>query len=198
MIHPDTKIKPVNEIIGNGVFATNMIPKGTIVVATDQFDVSIPHEEFIHLPEIQRSIMETFTYQDKCGHHILSWDHAKYMNHSCDSNTMITDYNIEIAVRDILRGEEITSEYGLLNGQDSFEIHCGCENCRHYLQEDDLDNYADVWDSLIKESLLLIFSTPQPLWELLDSDTIAGLEALRENPELYSSVRNLKMPNQHC
>ena len=60
MIHPDTNIKPVNEIIGTGVFATQLIPKGTIVVAKDQLNISITNEAFLRLPEIQRTIMEKY------------------------------------------------------------------------------------------------------------------------------------------
>ncbi len=192
MIHPETIVRPVNEVIGNGVFATKYIPKGTIVVVKDRFDISISREEFLWLPEPLKASVETYLYHDKHGHLILGWDHAKYMNHSCDSNTMMTDYDIEITVRDILPGEEVTTEYGLLNIQEPYAIHCCCKNCRRHLRLDDIDRYADIWDKRIHESLLMAFEHPQPLWNLVDSDTKARLENLQEHPESYRSVRNLK------
>lgn len=196
MIHPDTIIKPVNDCIGNGVFAAKLIPNGTIVVVKDRFDVTIPREEFLGLPEPLKSQVETYLYHDRSGNMVLGWDHAKYMNHNCDSNTKLTAYDIEIAVRDIQPGEEVTTEYGLLNIQEPYAIHCCCENCRQHLRCDDIDRYADIWDSQIRGSLLAVFSHPQPLWSLVDSETKTDLESLQKNPESYRSVRNLKWRKQ--
>jgi hypothetical protein len=192
MIHPDTVVRTVNPVIGNGVFATKAIPRGTIVVSKDRYDISLSREEFFGLPETMRTVMETYLYHDREGRLYLSWDHAKYMNHSCNSNTMMTDYDLEIAVRDILPGEEITTEYGLLNIQEPYKIECGCVNCRGHLRLDDLDCYRESWDRQIKESLLLSGQIPQPLWETMKPEARARLVALRDNPDLYSSVKNLK------
>ncbi len=192
MMHPDTIIKPVNDCIGNGVFATKLIPKGTIVVVNDRFDITIPREEFRRLPEPLKSQVETYLYHDRSGNMVLGWDHAKYMNHNCDSNTKLTAYDIEVAVRDIQAGEEVTTEYGLLNIQEPYAIHCCCENCRQYLRLDDIDRYADIWDSQIEESLQVMCEIPQPLWNLVGRETKINLESLQKHPESYRSVRNMK------
>nr|WP_279593434.1 SET domain-containing protein [Pseudodesulfovibrio sp. S3-i] len=178
--------------IGVGVFATRPIPRGTIVVVRDKFDTCLTRDEFLRLPDPIRESMETYLYHDKCGNLVLSWDHARYMNHSCRSNTMMTDYNLEIAVRDIEAGEEITTEYGLLNIQDPYEIHCRCEGCREHLRLDDIDVHGDSWDSAIKTSLLRIIDCPQPLFDLLDHDSRSRIDALLQGIEAYSSIRNLK------
>lgn len=192
MIHPNTVIKTVSPEIGIGVFATSFIPKGTIVVIRDRFDTCLTPEEFSLLDEPMRSFMETYLYHDKCGNLILSWDHARYMNHSCQSNTMITDYGLEIAVKDIEAGDEITTEYGLLNIQEPYALLCNCDCCRHELRLDDIDVYGDKWDAAIKDSLLLVPHVEQPLLGLLDSDRRLRLDGLLHGETGYSSVKNLK------
>lgn len=38
---------------------------------------------------------------------------AEYVSHSCTPITISTGYNVEIAIRDINSGEQVTDEYGL-------------------------------------------------------------------------------------
>jgi len=191
MIHPHTVVRTVSPVIGVGVFATRAIPRGTVVVVRDGFDTCLTQEQYCLLPDTVRSAMETYMYHDKCGNLVLSWDHARYMNHSCRSNTMMTDYNLEIAVRDIAPGEELTTEYGLLNIQEPYEIHCGCENCREHLRLDDIEVHGDAWDSLIQESLRLIPGVEQPLLHLVDAANRDRVERLLRGETAYSSIRNL-------
>lgn len=192
MIHPDSVVRTVNPVIGNGVFATAPIPRGTLVVVRDAYDLCLTREAFQALPEVARAAMETYLYHDKQGDLVLGWDHARYMNHSCNSNTMMTDYEFEIAVRDIAPGEEITTEYGLLNIQEPYPLACGCTHCRRRLRLDDLDRHAECWDRQIRESLRLIDRCPQPLWALVSERTRADLAAFAADPARYRSVRNLK------
>ncbi len=192
MIHPDTQVRTVSEVIGNGVFATALIRKGTIVVVRDRFDTSLTQEEFRQLPALIREAMETYLYHDKNGNLILSWDHARFMNHSCASSTMMTEYNFEIAVRDIQPGEELTTEYGLLNIQEPYQIHCKCPGCREHLRLDDIDCHGERWDALVKESMRLIPSVAQPLMELLDAPTRERLCDFQRDNTLYASVKSLK------
>jgi hypothetical protein len=144
------------------------------------------------LPESQREAMETYMYHDKCGNLVLSWDHARYMNHNCHPTTMMTDYDFEIAVRDIAAGEELTTEYGLLNIQEPYAICCGCEDCREHLRLDDIDVYGEQWDRRIRESLARIQMVDQPLLPLLTDGARARLEDFLAGRSGYSSVRNLK------
>lgn len=192
MIHPHTVIKTVSPEIGVGVFATRFIPKGTIVVVRDQFDTCLTQDQFCCLEEPVRSLMETYLYHDKCGNLVLSWDHARYMNHSCHSNTMMTDYDLEIAVRDIEPGEEITTEYGLLNIQQPYELYCDCECCRKELRLDDIDVYGDAWDAQIRDGLQCVSKVDQPLWVLLGEDTRMRLDGLQCGKVDYSSIKSLK------
>lgn len=192
MIHPATTIRPVSPEIGNGVFATAFIPCGTIMVVRDCCDLSLSREAFFALPTVLRESLETFMYHDKHGQLVLGWDHAKYMNHNCSSNTMMTDYGLEIAVRDISEGEEVTSEYGLLNVQEPYDLYCNCLNCRGALRLDDIDRYASLWDAQILTALQRASLCPQPLWQLVDPALQHQIHQLRHCPQDYRSVANLK------
>ena len=194
MIHPCTTVRSVSEQIGIGVFATDFIPRGTIIVVRDAYDLCLTRQEFQELPPLMRRNMETYMYHDHQGNLIMSWDHARYMNHSCNSNTLMTDYNLEIAVQDIQPGEEITTDYGLLNVQEPYALLCGCRNCRTRLRTDDLERFADSWDQSILDSLLQLNQVLQPLESILSPTERKRLEELQQKPQRYSSVRNLQWP----
>jgi hypothetical protein len=192
VIHPATTVRPVSPEIGNGVFATEFIPCGTIIVVRDCCDLALERADFFALPAALRCSLETFMYHDKHGQLVLGWDHAKYMNHSCHSNTMMTDYGVEIVVRDIAAGEEVTSEYGLLNVQEPYELYCNCVNCRGALRLDDIDRFAAQWDSQILTALQQVAACPQPLVDLLVPALYREILQLQHSPQHYRSVRGLK------
>jgi hypothetical protein len=192
MIHPHTRVLSGDPAIGLGVFATRPIPRGTVVVVRDRFDLTMNRETFFALPEPRRAAMETYMYHDKRGDLVLSWDHARYMNHNCRPTTMMTDYGLEIAVCDIAAGEELTTEYGLLNVQEPYALCCGCERCRGRLRLDDVDVYGDEWDERVRESLVRIPLVDQPLLPLLADGPRVRLEDFLAGRAGYSSVRNLK------
>lgn len=55
-----------------------------------------------------------------------------YNNHSCDPNCGMHGEITFIAIRDILKGEELTIDYAFIDNEDySFECHCGSKRCRH-------------------------------------------------------------------
>ncbi|HEY4128289.1 MAG TPA: SET domain-containing protein-lysine N-methyltransferase [Gammaproteobacteria bacterium] len=51
-----------------------------------------------------------------------------YVNHSCAHNTEVKDF-MDVAVRDIAEGEEITSNYEMDGAGLSFACHCGVPGC---------------------------------------------------------------------
>ena len=53
----------------------------------------------------------------------------RYVNHSCDHNTEVRDF-MDVAIREIKAGEEITSNYETDGAGLSFPCHCGANNCR--------------------------------------------------------------------
>jgi hypothetical protein len=192
MIHPDTELRHVSPTIGHGVFATAAIPLGTIVYAFDQFEVCVAPAVYAMLDDRHLAVLDWFGYIDQHGTRILSWDHAKYVNHRCDCNTMSTGWGFEIAIRDIAAGEEITDEYGLLNIPEERPLSCGCPTCRHVLRPDDLDRYGRVWDLKVRRALTRLRDVSQPLEDLLDPATRLDLHGHLDGARPYRPVAALR------
>lgn len=192
MIHPHTELRFANKKTGYGVFATAPIPKGTILYVKDYLDIEISEEEFSQLKDNYKKIVEKYSYIDERGIRIVSWDHAKYVNHKCDCNSMSTGYGFEIALRDIAEGEEITDEYGLFNIPLPVPVNCGCNNCRKTIFSTDIYRFHDEWDSLIISALHHVRKVEQPLWHLIDRKTKKSLEGYLSGREAYRSAINLK------
>ena len=101
-------------IHGVGVFAGEDIPKGTPVWEfTPNFDQRYTPEEFANLPEAARAhiVYHGFKWQ---GHIYHCGEYGQFTNHSETPNTgnwPDRDSLSETALRDIKKGEEITSNY---------------------------------------------------------------------------------------
>jgi SET domain-containing protein len=111
-----------SKISGKGLFATSLIKKGETVVTWNP--KVITKEEASNLPEDEQ---KHYLYLE--GDTML-WMQPpeRYMNHSCDANTHVVGRS-DVALRDILPSEEITSDYLGLDTED-FECGCGAKNCR--------------------------------------------------------------------
>ena len=106
---------------------------------------------------------------------------------------MSTGYGFEIAIRDILPGEELTDDYGLFNLKKEFECACGSKNCRKTLKPTDFDTQSEKWDSLVKPVLRNLWSVEQPLITLVDDENMSLLEAFKKDNNNYLTVKNLKV-----
>ncbi len=192
MIHPNTILRFINDDIGYGVFATTPIPKGTIVYVKDELDIEIPKRKFIELDKAHQQAVAKYSYIDQRGVRIVSWDHAKYVNHRCDCNTMTSGYGFELAIRDIAQDEEITDEYGLFNFTAPIQVNCGCANCRKTVLPTDIDNFFQTWDSLVLDALRHVPEVSQPLWDIMDSETRTDLTSFLSGQSAYRSVISVR------
>lgn len=198
MIHPSTELRYVDEVVGLGVFATARLPKGTITYVWDPLEIEIlPDDPRLQDPTLA-SIIERYSYIDPQGVRIVSWDHAKYVNHCCQANTMSTAYGFEIAVRDIEAGEQVTDEYGMFNLPEAMELLCSKGPCRKKVQADDLARYCDRWDAQIKSALTLVEQVEQPLWLLVDAVTATAVEQFARWGNGYRSIRELEAFSGAC
>ena len=111
MIHPATELRFVSPEIGLGVFAREAIPKGTIVWTLCRLDIVLTPHEAAALPAPYQPILDRYAYTDWEGRVVLCWDHGRYINHSCDPVMVGIGNEIEIAVRDIAAGDQLTCEY---------------------------------------------------------------------------------------
>lgn len=192
MIHPATELRFVSPEIGYGVFATEFIPRGTIVYARDLLEITVTPAAYLALDEFHRAVVDKYSYIDELGSRIVSWDHAKYVNHRCECNSMSTGYGFEIAIVDIAAGDEITDEYGLFNLDQEFPVTCGCAGCRGVLRPDDPDRYAPVWDRKVKRALARLAEVPQPLWGVVDHATQQQVGDYLAGRSPYRSVATLR------
>ncbi len=191
MIHPSTELRLVNPHVGYGVFASRHIPKGSLVYVQDPLDIEITPEQYQCLDETSRMLAEKYSYIDPRGNRILSWDGAKYVNHSCNPNTMSTAWGFEVALRDIEPGEEITDEYGLFNLEWEMDCCCGHVSCRGTIRPGDAWNHFKLWDKAIRAALMAIPHVEQPLIGCLDALTRHSLDQYLAGASRYRSVRNL-------
>jgi hypothetical protein len=188
MIHPDTELRFVGEKVGHGVFATRDIPRGTITWVRDKLDQAFSAEQIRQMREPYQQVLEKYGYADRHGKTILCWDHARFMNHSCEATCLSAGYDFEVAVRDVRAGEELTDDYSTLNLESGFACACARANCRGHVEPDDNVEGADVWDALLRETFPLIQKVTQPLWRLVDEKE----EILRASSDV-SQMRSCRL-----
>src|SRR6478672_3518065 len=100
------------------------------------------------MPDYARQRLDTYSYIDRHGRHVLCWDHARFINHSCAANCLSVGYEFEIAVRDIAIGEELTDDYGTLNPTEPFPCQCGTAQCRGSVLPEDRQRLGTFWHDL--------------------------------------------------
>ena len=170
MMHPDTELKFINKEKGYGVVATKFIPAGTITWVLDRLDKVYRPSQYKALEPIYRNILDIYTYRNNEGNFILCWDHARFVNHSFDSNCLSTAYDYEIAIRDIEKGEELTDDYGYLNVTEPFTpVDEGYE--RKTVYPDDLLFFYKLWDEQLKAVFNKIELVDQPLKAVIKKST---------------------------
>ncbi|HKK45315.1 MAG TPA: SET domain-containing protein [Balneolaceae bacterium] len=191
MIHPATELRPVNKDKGLGIFAKSLIPKGTLTYVKDDLEIEIgPDDPRLNDP-LLKGIIETYSYIDERGMRIVSWDHAKYVNHCCHCNTMSTGYGFEIAIRDISAGEEITDEYGMFNFDYRLDLKCSKSGCRGTVSGTDLEDYYIEWDQKVKSALQYFDDVAQPLLPFLNDSVLQNVKTYLITNQGYKSVLSL-------
>lgn len=190
MIHPDTEIRFINELVGYGVVATKLIPKGTITWVQDELDQVYTPAKTEKLSPLMRQYLETYCFTNAKGEKILCWDYAKYVNHSFKPSCFSTAYDFEISIRDIQPGEQLTDDYGYLNLETPFEaMDEGV--ARKIVYPDDLVTYHKEWDELVQSQLPHIFAVNhQPLLPFVPRQTWEVFKKLEQNPAQMISLLN--------
>lgn len=189
MIHPDTEIRFINDIVGYGVVATKLIPKGTITWVQDSLDSIYTPEQAQRLSPLMRNYLETYCFTNSKGDKVLCWDYAKYINHSFVPSCFSTAYDFEIAIRDIQPGEQLTDDYGYLNLEEPFAaMDEGVQ--RKVVYPDDILTFHKEWDELIKDNLQYIFAAEQPLLPFVPEKTWNEFQKLEHNPGEMVSILN--------
>ena len=194
MIHPDTKLHYINPEQGYGVIATRFIPKGTITWVQDSLDEEIPKENISIFDQHVREFVETYAFRNNKGNYIFCWDHGRNINHSFKSNCLSSAYNFEIAVRDILPGEQLTNDYGYLNIEAPFK---GADEStkRKSVYPDDLLKYYKVWDNRLANAFRFISKVDQPLKIFLSQSVLSTIKGIETGEMKMDSILCLYYKN---
>ncbi len=116
-----------SSISGKGVFANRNFNKGERVIKWP-LEKILTKKDVNILPESEKK----FLVRDG-KKYILMQLPARYVNHSCNANTKPKN-NHDIAIRDIKKGDEITSDYSKEDGLDKFKCNCNSYNCRKIIK----------------------------------------------------------------
>ncbi len=116
-----------SSIHGKGLFAARPFQKGEVVLKWQNLKW-LSYDELAHLPKSDHIYLGF--YENKAA---LFGTPERYINHSCEANTSVGDF-CDIATRDILIGEEITSDYSSSYIPDgSMVCTCNKKNCRRII-----------------------------------------------------------------
>lgn len=119
MLCVKTKLGP-SPIAGIGLFADEMIPKGTVIWQFEPtIDLLLTTEEIEKLPPIAQAQIHNYAYVDPAldNKYVLCGDDARFFNHSDAPNCDDTPPSkVTMAIKDILPGEELTTNYKIFYG----------------------------------------------------------------------------------
>ena len=167
MIHPNTRLQFINDIIGYGVVATKLIPKGTVVWCQDELDQVISPTRVEHLSKHYQDVLDKYAFRDKDGNFVLCWDNSRFVNHSFRPNCLPTPYDLELAVRDIHIGEELLDHYGALNLLTPFRALPEAGVRRRVAYPHDILRHHKSWDRLLSRAVRNLNTVDQPLWPVV-------------------------------
>jgi hypothetical protein len=192
MMHPHTRLGFVNETIGYGVFATQFIPKGTILWVLDDLDQKLDRAYIDSLTETLQERVRTYSFRDTAflngeGKYILGWDISLFVNHSCQSICAPTPYEFVLASKDVQPGEEITDDYRWFDVDYSFEYLLEDGTTRKVRAVDIFDCYQDL-ERKAEEAIQNLNRVEQPLKSLVKNKYLDKLNAIAEGKEPMDSL----------
>lgn len=117
-----------SKIHRKGVFAARNLKKGEIVLKW-KGNKFFTKSEFNKLPKKKLTHIVCL----KRNKYILMRSPEKYVNHSCNANTFPKN-RCDIVVKNIKKGEEITSNYLQDSVFINFKCKCGSKNCKKIIK----------------------------------------------------------------
>lgn len=144
-----------SRINGKGLFSNRNIKKGEIVFIMKGRLVKMNNfnrKEIIETPNIVG--VDKDLWIDPVKPYM-------YINHSCNPNTSVRGKVTFVALRDILKGEEVTFDYSI-SEDSSWKMHCSCGEkcCRkiirsvRFLPQEVFNRYFPVFPTYFKKLYL--------------------------------------------
>jgi uncharacterized protein len=110
---------------GRGLFAMRDFKRGDMVLGWNEENRYVSELNIRTLPEDLKKYVSLYQ-----GKYLLIAEPERFMNHSCDPNTQTDEKGIDIALRDISAGEEITGDYNKFPALVGFVCSCNAVNCK--------------------------------------------------------------------
>ena len=188
MIHPHTTVKYISHEIGYGLFASKNIKKGSVVWVMDDLDRVFSEEDVRRMAAPYQEILERYCFRNSRGQWIFCWDNTRYINHSFFPTCITTPYRLEVAVRDINEGEQITNDYGFFNIIEPFDClpEPGCD--RTCVMPDDILRYHENWDAQLEDALSFFNDVPQPLSGFISPEYLEKARKIAGGREKMDSI----------
>lgn len=145
-------------INGKGMSATRDIKKGEVVCVKGGHILT---REQLYLSSVINSYQPIDDTYLLGARNIDEEEKIKvYINHSCDPNCGLSDEVTFVAMRDIGTGEELSTDYALIDNEEyEFECSCGSECCRKTVTGFDWKiqelqrKYQDYFSPYLKEKI---------------------------------------------
>ncbi len=163
-----------------GIFAKQFIHRGTIDSFICKKCGHYSKEELAKLPKKEYDFVIEHEIIDKSGQYTYFCDKRMlYDNHSCNANVLSSGKGFGIAIKDIKKGEEVTSDYRADGGDEVYFVggcKCGEKNCmgKTKFTPPPSKKLQKFWNGKINPAMKLIPYVKQPLKKKL----------LAEHPEL--------------
>lgn len=156
---------------GKGLFAQELVPKGTIVCfeCSKCRVMSAAEIGFDRMSEKEKEGLLGYAYRKKDGSFVAPCDETRYLNHSCNANILGTEFGFDIVVRDISKGEEATYDYRDFYDEVKMPCQCGEANCCKLVtfEHPVPPELKKFWNDKINAALKLVNKVKQPLKEEL-------------------------------
>lgn len=126
----DTVIKR-SAIDHQGVFAAKEFKKGEVVMKWSIVKTLSRRD----LPSVSPADEKYISCLGR-GKYVIMGAPSRFVNHSCDANTRAVN-GVDIAKRDIRKGEEITADYAKEKASYWFACNCGSPKCKKVIGENE-------------------------------------------------------------
>lgn len=193
MIHPDTEVRYIDEKIGYGVFAKRLIPRGTIIWTRCKLEMQFRLEDLRSMSPVYYPSLVQYTTLEPEGYLLLSWDHEKFVNHSCEPTNQALTEEISIVVRDVHPDEQITYDYSSFIALNDLECFCQSKHCRKLIRNEDVTKANKNSHDLVSNALPDVVHVEQPLYPYIQNqkhfkDIVTKTIKLPLTEEIFSGL----------
>lgn len=107
------------------VFANRNFKKDEIIIKWNT-DIILTDEEILNLPENKKKYVSSYMWKN-----FLQQPPACFVNHSCNPNTKVVNDSSDVAIKNIKKWEEITSDYSdFFTSDELMQCNCKSKNCK--------------------------------------------------------------------